>query len=195
MKTSLSVLLLFSMLVLPLAANAADKSQTQQAGSTAKEVQAKQEAPDVAKFDKQLAQMQETMHTMQEQMGNIQETQDPQERQKLLQDHWATMQNAMQTMRGMWGPGMMGCCRGNGMMGNMMGGNGTMGCCKGMMGGNGMMGDHRMGWNDMGGYYSKLTPEQMKQRQYMMDQYMGMQQLMMDNMMQHQNWMMQPSHP
>jgi len=33
----------------------------------------------------------------------------------------------------------------------------------------------------------------MKQRQYMMDRYMGMQQQMMDHMMQHQNYMwMQP---
>jgi hypothetical protein len=33
-----------------------------------------------------------------------------------------------------------------------------------------MMGGPMMGWGQMGGYYSKLTPEQMKQRQYMMDQ-------------------------
>jgi hypothetical protein len=52
-----------------------------------------------------------------------------------------------------------------------------------------MMGDHMMGWRDMGGYYSKLTPEQMKQRQYMMDRYMGMQQRMMDHMMEHQHYM------
>jgi hypothetical protein len=31
----------------------------------------------------------------------------------------------------------------------------------------------------------------MKQRQYMMDRYMGMQQMMMDNMMQHQQYMWQ----
>ena len=68
---------------------------------------------------------------------------------------------------------------------------GMMGCCMG-----GMMNGNMMGWNRMNGYYSKLTPEQAKQRQYMMDQYMGMQQMMMmmmDNMMQHQNWMMQPT--
>jgi hypothetical protein len=43
----------------------------------------------------------------------------------------------------------------------------------------------------MGSYYSKLTPEQMKQRQYMMDRHMGMQQMMMDHMMQHQQYMWQ----
>jgi len=52
------------------------------------------------------------------------------------------------------------------------------------MGGPGMM-----GWRGMGGYYSKLTPEQMKQRQYMMDQYLGMQQQMMNQMMYQQNYM------
>jgi hypothetical protein len=46
-----------------------------------------------------------------------------------------------------------------------------------------------MGWGHMRGYYSKLTPEQLKQRQYMMDQYVPMQQMMMDHMMQHQQYM------
>ena len=49
-----------------------------------------------------------------------------------------------------------------------------------------------MGWGGMRPYFNKLTPEQMKQRQYMMDQYMGMQQMMMDHMLQGQQWMMQP---
>ena len=64
-----------------------------------------------------------------------------------------------------------------------------------MMNGHMMMDrdDNMMGWDDMDGYYSNLTPEQTKQRQYMMDRYMGMQNMMMDNMMMHQNWMMQPN--
>jgi len=41
----------------------------------------------------------------------------------------------------------------------------------------------------MGDHYSKLTPEQMRQRQYMMDQYKSMQQMMMDNMIQNQQHM------
>jgi hypothetical protein len=110
---------------------------------------------------------------MQEQMDKIRQTQDPQTRQKLLQDHWATMQNNMQMMHGMWGPGGgMGCCMGGPGMGPGM-----------------MMGGPMMGWGQMGGYYSKLTPEQLKQRQYMMDQYVPMQQMMMDHMMQHQQYM------
>lgn len=129
---------------------------------------AKQVAPNVTEFDKQMAQAQENMKKMQEQMDKIRQVQDPQARQKLLEEHWATMQSNMQMMHGMGGSGMMGCCAGGHMMG--MGGH--------MMGG-------MMGWQG----YSKLTPEQMKQRQYMMDRYMGMQQMMMDHMMQHQQYM------
>lgn len=175
MNTTLKLLLFSTMLALPIAANAADKSSAET--STEKtSAKAEQAAPDVAKFDKQLAEAQKNMQKMQEQMTKINQTQDPQERQKLINEHWATMQSTMPMMQD-----MMGCC-----MGGMMMGGGHM--MNGMMGGG-----HMMGWNNMSGYYSKLTPEQMKQRQYMMDQYMGMQNMMMDNMMQHQNWMMQPS--
>lgn len=151
----------------------------QPAGSADKGVQKQQQqAPNIAEFDKQMAVAQENMKKMQEQMTKLQQTQDPAERQKLLQEHWTTMQNGMGMMQGMWGPGMMGCW-GDGNA-NMMGGH--------MMGGS-MMGHGMMGWQDAGGYYSKLTPEQVKQRQYMMDRYMNMQQMMMDHMMQHQNYM------
>jgi hypothetical protein len=149
-----------------------------------KGAQSKQAAPSVQEFDKQMAQAQENMKKMQEQMDKIRQTQDPQARQKLLEEHWATMQDNMQLMHGMWGPGGgMGCCMGGpGMgMGMMRGGAG--------MGPGMMMEGPMMGWGHMGGYYSKLTPEQLKQRQYMMDQYMPMQQMMMDHMMQHQQWM------
>ena len=138
---------------------------------------AKQAAPDTAGFDKQMAQAQENMKKMQEQMDRIRQTQDPQARQKLLQDHWAAMQGNMQLMHGMWGPGMMGCCAGGPMMG--MGGP--------MMG----MGGHMMG-GPMWGDYCRMPPEQLRQRQYMMERYMPMQQMMMDHMMQHQQWMWQP---
>ncbi|MFX1767884.1 hypothetical protein PWP93_36005 [Paraburkholderia sp. A1RI-2L] len=136
----------------------------------------KSQSPDTAAFDKKLAQFQEQTKTMQAQMDQIRKTQDPQERQKLLQQHWATMQSAMGTMHGMWGYGMMGY--------------GGMG--PGMMGGPGMRG----GWGHMGGYYSQLTPEQLKKRQYMTDQYLRMQQEMMNNMMwQQQYWMAPPASP
>ncbi|MGF6813025.1 hypothetical protein OKW30_008242 [Paraburkholderia sp. Clong3] len=116
------------------------------------------------------------MRTMQSQMNEIRQTQDPRARKKLLQKHWATMQSAMATMRGVWGPGMMGY---GGMHHGMTG--------PGMMGG---------GWGHMGGYYSRLTQEQLRQRQYMTDQYLQMQEEMMNNMMwQQQYWMAPPPSP
>lgn len=121
-----------------------------------------------ADFDKRLAQAQEHMRQMQAQMDKIAATQDPQERQRLLQEHGASMQAAMSAMHGMWGPG---------------------GADKSGMGPGMMMGGPMMGWDRMRGYYSSLTPEQLKQRQYMIDQYMPMQQMMMDHMMWHQRWM------
>ena len=138
-----------------------------------KSAQAKPAAPGTAEFDRQMAQAQENMKKRQEQMDRLRQMQDPQARQKLLQEHWATMQNNMQLMQGMWGPGMMGCCA----VGPMMG-----------MGG---MGGHMMG-GPMWGDYRRMTPEQLRQRQYMMERYMPMQQMMMDHMMQHQQWMWQP---
>ena len=137
------------------AAQAAPKSQTQKP----------------AEFDKNLAKLQQLMTQMQGQMDQIRKTQDPQERQKLMQQHWDTMQSAMNIMHSMWGTGMMG----PGMMGH------------------GMMGGAGPGWGHMDGYYSNLTPEQLRQRQYMTDQYLRMQQEMMNNMMWHQHyWMGQP---
>jgi hypothetical protein len=102
----------------------------------------------------------------------IRKTQDPQERQKLLRQHRATMQSAMTIMHGMWGPGMMGHGTDPGMMGGA---------------GPGMMG----GWGHMGGY-SHLTPEQRRQRQYITDQFLRMQQEMMNNMMWQQQYRMGP---
>jgi hypothetical protein len=128
-------------------------------------------APDTAEFDRQLAQVQEQMKAMQTQMAQLRQTQDPQVRQRLLQQHSATMQSAMSAMHGLWGPGMMG-------------GGGTMG--PGMMGG---------GWRHMGGYYSSLTPEQLRRRQYMTDQYLNLQQQMINNMMWNQQYWMGPPAP
>ena len=143
-----------------------------------KSAQAQPATPSPAEFDKQLAQMREHMQQMQAQMSKIQQTQDPQERQRLLQEHWTSMQAAMATMHGMWGPAGAGCCAGGAGMGPGMMMNGPM-----------------MGWGHMRGYYSGLTQEQLRQRQYMMDQYMPMQQMMMDHMMWHQRWMTQPPAP
>lgn len=152
-------ILLLAMLAIPVSMPTfADDAQTGK-----KAVQAK---PSDQAFDKRMSQIQAQMKQMQAQMENIRQTQDPQERQKLLQEHWTAMQNARGMMHGMQGPGMMDCCMG----GHMMGG-------------------HMMNGPMMWGDYQRLTPEQLKQRQYMMDQYMGMQQQMMDQMMEHQGYM------
>lgn len=112
-----------------------------------------QAAPDVKAFDRQLAEAQAQFKRMQEQLDRLRQTQDPQERQRLMQEHWATIESAMTTMHGMWGPGMMGWGGGNtGMMGPAM-----------MMGPGMMGGQDPMGWGRMRPYYNKLTPEQMKQ--------------------------------
>jgi hypothetical protein len=54
-------------------------------------------------------QMQQQMRLMQSQMEKIANTRDPKERQRLLEEHGATMRDAMATMQGSRG-GMMGGC-------------------------------------------------------------------------------------
>ena len=127
-----------------------------------------QPAPRPEEVDKHFAKMQERMATMQAQMDRIRQAKDAKERQRLMQQHWTTMQDTMTLMHGEWS--------GNATGGPMMGSN--------MMGG-------PMTW----GQYQNLTPEQLKQRQYMMDRWMPMQEMMMDQMMQHHFWMLQPQLP
>lgn len=154
---------------LPTLLLAAASTMAEQAPATGQAAQDSQATPDVATFDKQAEQIRQNMKTMQDEMDKIRQTQDPQARQKLLQEHWTTMQSTMAMMGGM-------CC-----------GQSMMGTDGSMMGSSGhMMGGHMMG---MMGDYTNLSPEQMKQRQYMMGQYMGMQQMMMNQMMLHQNYM------
>ena len=151
----------------------------QQAKPASKGSQTTQERVNVSEFDKQAAQVQENIKKLQEEMDKIRQTQDLKERQKLLEAHGVTMQSTMGMMRGLWGPGMMGGQGGGG--GGMMGG------------GPGMHGRGMMGWQNMGGYYSKLTPEQLRERQYMSDQYMDLHYMMMEQMMlNHQMWRQMP---
>lgn len=71
--------------------------------------------------DRYAQQMRDYTRRMQEQMNKIAQTTDPQERQRLMQQHWEGAYQDMQTMRGMgwmWGGGGM---MGPGMMqGGMM---------------------------------------------------------------------------
>jgi len=144
-----------------------------------------QQPPSATDLDAQYAKMQEQMKQMHDQMAKIAEAPNPQVRQQLLQQHWDSMQNAMATMHSAWG-GMMGsgCCAASGQMqgGHMMNGK--------MMGGP-AMGGHMMQWGD----YRALTPDQLRERQYMMERWMPMQQMMMDQMMQHQHWMQPQASP
>jgi hypothetical protein len=93
----------------------------------------KQVAPNVEAFDKQMLETQALIKKMNEQMEAISQSKNPQERNQLLQEHWLTMQSTMTVMHGMWGPGMMPCCR-NGARyqrnNGMMGGPGMMGWAK-----------------------------------------------------------------
>ena len=170
MKTSIVATSLIALAVAahPLLAQTTTKSQDNDAQSQVRRF-------NPADFDKQIETMREQMQKMQEQMNRIAQTQDPQERQRLLQEHWTSMQAAMSVMHGMWNP------PGPGGQPGMMG--------------PGKMGPGMMGWNHMRGYYSQLTPEQLRQRQYMMDQYLPMQQMMMDHMLWQQRWWTAPQTP
>ena len=137
----------------------------------------RQVAPNIEAFDKQMLETQALIKKMNEQMQAISQSKNPQERNQLIQEHWLTMQSTMTAMHGMWGLGMMPCCR-NGARYQRN---------NGMLGGPGMM-----DWDGMRPYYSRLNREQQKQHQYMMDQYMGLQQSMMDQMLKHQGWMLAP---
>lgn len=175
MKTILMTMIVTVLLIEPTFA--------QQTVASAPEAKT-QQAPSAAELDAQYAKMQEQMKRMHDQMAKIAQTQNPQERQQLLQQHWTSMQDAMATMHSSWG-GMMGpgcCAAGQPQSGHMMNGR--------MMGGP-MMGGHMMQWHD----YRALTPEQLRERQYMMDRWMPMHQMMMDQMMQHQHWMQPQAAP
>lgn len=153
MKTTPTIAVLFALAAI---AGPAAAQQPSAAGKAA----AQPAQPSVEEFDKRMAQIQETMKQMQAQMDKMRQTTDPQERQRLLQEHWTSMQAAMAAMHGIWGPGGPACCGAGYGMGPGM-----------------MMGGPMMGWGHMRGYYSNLTPEQLRQRQYMMDQYLPMQQI------------------
>lgn len=132
-------------------------------------------------FQQYLSQMQAHMTMMQAQMQKLQQSKDPKERQQLMQDHWAAMQEGMKMMHGT--DSMPGCMM---MGGHMMGGPGHM------MGGDGqhMMGNPMMGGNGhmMGSWWNTddTSKEGMDRRMQMMGACMGIQQQMMDQMMQSQ---------
>lgn len=119
---------------------------------------------------KTMQQMQGNLTTMQKQLDRLAKAKTPEERQKIMTEHMATMQNSMGMAKGMQS-GMTGCpmmSEGMGMMGGqgMHGGMGMMG--QGMPGGMGMMGQGMSGGADM-----------MAKRMEMMEKRMDMMQMMM----------------
>jgi len=111
-----------------------------------------------AEADRFYGAMQERYRLMQEQMQKIRQIKDPEERQRLWNEHWMTFHEGVGAMGGYgMGPGMMG---GYGMGPGMMGGYGM---------GPGMMGGYGMGPGMMGGYgmgprgLSDLSAEQRTQ--------------------------------
>jgi hypothetical protein len=109
------------------------------------------------KWEHYIEQWQGRMNTMHEQMDRIHQTQDPQERQRLLEEHWVTMDQQMRDMRMM--EGMTG-----GMMGGMHGRQGNQG--RGHM--------HMMDPEQQGRYMQdrmdmmQMMMEQMMQHNHMM---------------------------
>lgn len=71
--------------------------------------------PGDAQMPQTMEQMQARMQTMREQMARIHATEDPQERQRLMQAHMQSMHEGMrmmgETMRGPRGQGQMRQCR------------------------------------------------------------------------------------
>ena len=56
----------------------------------------------------QMGKMQENMLRMHEQMHKIMDAKNPQDRERLMQEHSKMMQDSMHNMKGMMGEGMMG---------------------------------------------------------------------------------------
>ncbi|MBD3640847.1 MAG: hypothetical protein HUJ18_07610 [Marinobacter sp.] len=115
----------------------------------------------------QMQQMQQNWSRMNEFNRRMPGAGSPEERQRLLEDHWEAMEEQMELMhRGMMGPGMMGGS------GGMMGGNQ----------GQGMM-NNQPGQGNRQGNGAGMSPDQ---RLQFMEQRMDQMQLMMEQMLQHQ---------
>ena len=124
-----------------------------------------------ADMDKYYAAMQERYKKMQDQMARLSKTKDPKERQRILDEHWITMHEGMDTMMGRGGMGR----------GMMMGGMGY-----GMGPGGGGMGMWHGGGMGPGAGMGPMSPEMMEYRQRRMEQRLDMMQMMMDQMVQQQ---------
>jgi hypothetical protein len=130
-----------------------------------------------ADYQAYMQQMQKHMKTMQEQMQKIQQNTDSNERQRLMQEHWQSMQAGMRLMHG--SETMPGCMMDQMIgQGHMMGQGYMMNQDKVMRHGQMM----RNWWNTD----DKVNKEP-DRRMQIMGSCMGMQQQMMDQMMMHIN--------
>lgn len=164
-------------------------------------------APLAAKESSQtppMAQMQQQLHAMDQTMGHMQgKAQSPAAHWKLMQQHMAQMQSAMQTMYGMMGSagmGMMGGGQGMGMMAGgpaMMGEGGMMGSGQGTMVGGGMMGSGSPGASGASEPPSEgtPTPEDLEQQLQQLEQRQDVMQLMLKQMLDSQQQMLRMMKP
>ncbi|WP_165596515.1 hypothetical protein, partial [Achromobacter xylosoxidans] len=122
-------------------------------------------APDkpdnVAEFDRRMNAVEDNLRKMHEQMDALRRTQDPEVRQRLLQEHGDTMQASMALMQAMRGMDGQGCCLGQPRAGGPMMG--------GPMMGNGARPGPPPDRGQMRRFYSGMTERQLKEHQYMMD--------------------------
>ena len=124
-------------------------------------------------FDKYREQMWTRMQQMRAQMDKIRGTPDPKERDKLLREHFESMQQGMGTMRG-FGP--------------MMGGRGMMGPGAGKgPGGGGMMG-RGFGRGPYAASECGKLGDAASRRDCMQDERLDIMQDMMDQMMQREGY-------
>lgn len=147
-----------SLMAMPLYADDAhhpEKAQKAAGGKTATKPAESEMAA-----EKRVKPAQDIMRKLQDQMEKIRKTDDPQERQRLMQEHMQTMKEGMKELRGMGGMKMMDMGKG-GKQGGMMMGMGEGGKKGGMMMGGDMMKMHDM-----------------------MEMRMEMMEMMMDQMMQ-----------
>lgn len=128
-----------------------------------------------ADWEKWRAERWAQMQKMHEQMDRIQATTDPAEREKLLREHWETMQQGFGGMRG-YGPMMGG--RGGGMMGPSAGsGRGP-----------GMGGGRRFGYGPYAQSECTKLQDPAERRGCMQDERLDIMQGMMEQMLERQRY-------
>jgi hypothetical protein len=120
-------------------------------------------------FDKNREQMWTRMQQMHEQMDRIRATTDPKEREKLLREHFESMQQGMGTFRG-FGP--------------MMGGRGMMGPGAGRGPGGGGMMNRGFGRGPYASSECTKLQDPVARRDCMQDERLDIMQDMMDQMVQ-----------